>query len=216
MNWFTSDWHFGHRNVINYCNRPFATVEEMNDKLIDIWNSTVKDEDTIYFLGDFSLSPRWSSEILPKLKGTKILVCGNHDACWPFHHKEKHKRKAEKMLGHYLQDGWKAVHANLNIKLSNGQEVLLSHLPYANPEGSQYDNRYSQHKPIDKGLPLLHGHLHKHYLKFKRMIDVGIDGSFKMLSEDDVIALIADKREFIPSEITEFYKNRPQRENMVG
>ena len=62
MRWFTSDWHFGHRNVIDYCNRPFSSVEEMNDKLVELWNNTIKPEDEVWFLGDFSMNPKWSSE----------------------------------------------------------------------------------------------------------------------------------------------------------
>lgn len=217
MIYFTSDWHFGHKNVINYCDRPFKDVDEMNAKLVELWNSVIKPEDTVYFLGDFSLSPRYSGEYLKQLNGTKILVCGNHDAVWPHHHKAKHQRKAEKMYYQYLQDGWQSIHTTMQIKLKNGQEVVLSHLPYGNKEGSEYDTRYGSFKPVDYGLPLLHGHLHKRYIKYKNMIDVGIDGELTILSEDDIITLLADPREFIPSKLTEFYKNRvDDRNNMVG
>jgi len=51
--WFTSDTHFGHFNIIEYCNRPFKTVDEMNSKLIRFWNERVKPDDIVYFLGDF-------------------------------------------------------------------------------------------------------------------------------------------------------------------
>ena len=42
----TSDTHFNHKNIIEYCNRPYSSVEEMNKAIIDNWNSVVKDEDT--------------------------------------------------------------------------------------------------------------------------------------------------------------------------
>lgn len=55
MIYFTSDTHFFHNNIIKACNRPFASVEEMNDGLIKNWNNTVSPKDTIYHLGDCAL-----------------------------------------------------------------------------------------------------------------------------------------------------------------
>ena len=76
--WFTSDTHFDHKNVINYCSRPFDSVEEMNDTLIHNWNSVVGTDDIVYFLGDFCFSSR-HNEFLDVLHGEKHLIVGNHD-----------------------------------------------------------------------------------------------------------------------------------------
>lgn len=77
---FTSDTHFGHKNVIKFCNRPFSNVEEMNETLIKNWNDTVGPEDTIFHLGDFAFggSQLWN-DTLKRLNGHKILIIGNHD-----------------------------------------------------------------------------------------------------------------------------------------
>ena len=52
--YFTSDMHFGHRNVIRFCNRPFADEKEMAQGLIKNWNDKVKSNDFVFSLGDFS------------------------------------------------------------------------------------------------------------------------------------------------------------------
>jgi calcineurin-like phosphoesterase family protein len=84
MIYFAADTHFGHANIIRFCNRPFGTVEEMDEALVDNWNGTVGDRDTVYFLGDlfFRASPDRVRGILCRLKGQKHLVIGNHDSSW--------------------------------------------------------------------------------------------------------------------------------------
>lgn len=202
--WFTSDLHFSHRNVINYCNRPFKDIDEMNVALIKLWNDTVKKQDTVYVLGDFSLNPKWSTVLLPQLNGTKILVAGNHDGC------HVSNKKCVKMKERYLTDGWLEVHPHYkHFQLKNGQNVLLSHLPYDN----DYDDRYKQYKFPYKGLVLLHGHLHGRYKKNGKQIDVSYDAHQAIISEDTVIELIEDKRDFIASHLTEFYKERAKDPN---
>jgi calcineurin-like phosphoesterase family protein len=77
---FTADTHFGHKNVMKYCNRPFSSVEEMNDSIINTWNSVVGELDTVVHLGDFSfLKPDESRKVMEQLNGHIILVRGNHD-----------------------------------------------------------------------------------------------------------------------------------------
>lgn len=77
---FIADTHFGHKNIIAYENRPFATVEEMDKELIRLWNETVQQDDTVFLLGDFSFyNKERSAEICRQLQGNKLLVLGNHD-----------------------------------------------------------------------------------------------------------------------------------------
>lgn len=68
--WFTSDLHFGHKNIIRFCDRPWNSVEEMDEALINNWNSVVGDDDIVFDLGDFAFASngRWK-ELLQRLKG---------------------------------------------------------------------------------------------------------------------------------------------------
>ena len=81
MNTFIiSDTHFNHKNIIDYCDRPFASVEEMNDFIVEKWNQVVNNGDIVYHLGDLALGKQEDvRQILTKLKGRKTLVMGNHD-----------------------------------------------------------------------------------------------------------------------------------------
>jgi len=77
---FTSDTHFGHANVIRYCNRPFSSVAEMDEALINNWNSVVAKNDLVYHLGDFAFYPTEKiKEVISRLNGTILFVPGNHD-----------------------------------------------------------------------------------------------------------------------------------------
>ena len=79
--WFTSDTHFFHKNIIHYCGRPFSSVEEMNEVLVENWNKVVKPGDVVYHLGDVAMGYK-SGELealWPRLNGSKRLIVGNHD-----------------------------------------------------------------------------------------------------------------------------------------
>ena len=82
MIYFTADLHLGHQKVIEYCNRPFSSVEEMDEELIYNWNKRVKPEDTVYILGDLIWDQSKTMEYLNALSGIKILIAGNHDEEW--------------------------------------------------------------------------------------------------------------------------------------
>lgn len=79
-NFYISDLHFGHSNILRYDNRPFYSVKEMDECLIENWNSVVSDADRVYILGDVSwYKDDKTAEILRMLKGEKHLIRGNHD-----------------------------------------------------------------------------------------------------------------------------------------
>ena len=78
--WFTSDHHFGHKNIIKYSKRPFNSVDEMDEEMIRRWNAKVGKEDRVYHLGDVGLcSPERLGQILDRLNGKIHLIKGNHE-----------------------------------------------------------------------------------------------------------------------------------------
>ncbi len=78
--WFISDSHFGHANIIKFCNRPFSCCEEMDETMIERWNSVVEPKDIVYHLGDFALCRNsYAKSILERLNGIIYLCRGSHD-----------------------------------------------------------------------------------------------------------------------------------------
>ena len=79
--YITSDTHFNHWKICQYCNRPFISVDEMNEILIQKWNEVVKPKDTVYHLGDFTWHGTVAriQKLCDRLNGKKILIFGNHD-----------------------------------------------------------------------------------------------------------------------------------------
>ena len=180
--WFTSDWHLGHANVLKFCakTRPFQTLEEMTHRLIDNYNQRVKEGDTCYFLGDFAFKLDVGREALLQLKGSKILVIGNHD---------KGMQSCKNM-------GFDAVVSSLSIKTA-GIRITCSHFPlfgvwredckgFKNYNGEDRwhgELKYSESFDIleDTGQTAhLHGHLHSPNGGISspilgRQLDVGVD-----------------------------------------
>lgn len=76
----TSDLHLGHYNIIRYCKRPFDSLDDMNNTLVNNWNSTISKNDKVYFLGDLAFGRNSSTDYwLRKLNGNIIFFKGNHD-----------------------------------------------------------------------------------------------------------------------------------------
>jgi calcineurin-like phosphoesterase family protein len=82
MNFFTSDEHYNHSNIISmFVFRPFRDANHMNYEIIKRHNERVKDNDTVYHLGDFKFSADGmnSNEIMKQLNGRHVFIQGNHD-----------------------------------------------------------------------------------------------------------------------------------------
>lgn len=174
MRFFTADTHFFHHNVIHYCARPWATVEDMNEGLIANWNSVVAPNDEIIIAGDFVFGGvEKGKSIVSRLNGKKILVRGNH--C----------QKQSKML----RMGFDVVVDSLVLDIG-GVSVNVSHYPYV-PKDVDEDTRYLDRRVKDNGDWLIHGHVHCTWKIRRNMINVGVDvWDFRPVSEKEILKII--------------------------
>jgi len=81
--WFISDCHFGHAKILDYCNRPFKSIGEMDFRIVQNWNSRVKPEDVVFHIGDFcfkALKDKDAQYYINQLNGKIIFIRGNHDS----------------------------------------------------------------------------------------------------------------------------------------
>lgn len=145
--WFTSDTHYGHANIIEYCKRPFANTAEMNKVMAERWNARVKPGDTVYHLGDFALGPGEDLDAHRKqLAGRIVLVKGNHD------------RSTTRML----TAGFDEVVPELFLALE-GTQLYLHHQPRLSPFWGA------------KAQLHLCGHVHNQWARQDDTINVGVD-----------------------------------------
>lgn len=140
----------------------FASDTEAHDALVaDNWDNAVKPQDIVYVLGDISINGKQSAlDWMAERPGTKILISGNHDPVHPGFFRNAHKKVA----------AWREVFVDIQpyYRLSlMGQQVLLSHLPYSGTgaegrrdNGEEVEERGTQWRLPDLGLPLIHGHTH--------------------------------------------------------
>ena len=164
--WFTADLHFGHARIIEYCARPFAGLDEMHEALIDNWNASVGDNDTVYVLGDFSWSRH--DEFGRLLKGKKYLIPGNHDGCGP----------AKRLT--YL-----TILPVIHKMNCQGQAFILCHYPMLSWPGSCHDSIHlfgHVHNRTEMDSEVFR------YAEGKRMMNVGVDvNDFKPVSASAVL-----------------------------
>ena len=199
--WFTSDLHLGHSNIIRYCDRPFVDVKTMNQGLVDRWNDVVADDDIVWVLGDVAMGHITESlALIDRLKGRKHLVSGNHDRC--FDADRRPNSKAVAWQGHYLDAGFAAVHrGEVQVQIaaaSGGINVRACHFPFVGDSG--VEDRYLDHRPVDDGSWLLHGHVHERWRWHRRMINVGVDAwDYAPVPEATLAAIIAEHDRTAPS-----------------
>lgn len=164
-----SDTHFGHKNIIKYCNRPFGSVDEMNEHMIMRWNSVVSDEDTVWFLGDFAFMKL--DEIfatLDRLKGNINIVPGNHD---------ERLLDEWKLSEHWTRKRVKILEPLVHTKIGQ-RSFVLCHYPVEDWAGMYWPTTKGSNEPQQPTLrnaAMLHGHCHGNRPNTTWRFDVGID-----------------------------------------
>lgn len=172
---FTSDTHFWHARVIEFCARPWPDVQSMNEGLIKNWNETVGPDDTVFVLGDFVFGGVGKiTDIMGRLNGTKRLVIGNHDG----------RCKPDK----WVKLGFEtAQHSDLVVV--DDRALLCSHFPWRE---YQHDERtFKQQLEYNPTAWLLHGHVHCEWKRKGNMINVGVDQwNYRPVSLDEIVELV--------------------------
>lgn len=188
MIYFTADLHLGHKNILAYCNRPWATIEEHDEAILQNWRDTVKDGDLVYVLGDVVMgSIKKYTDRLRALPGEKRLIAGNHDAVWSGNHSSTDYRQAGKLR----QAGFVSISQYDKIGNANflgwdsNEEVLVSHFPSEGESVNGRPDRFIEYRPRDTGQIILCGHIHDQWVLRGNNINVGIDvWDYKPVSAD--------------------------------
>ena len=162
--YFTADTHFYHENILLSRKGPFKNADEMNEKLIENWNSIVKRGDIVYHLGDFAVFRRGDEfaegkldYILNRLNGRIRLIVGNHDYT-------------------ILKSNKCDILGNLKTIKINKKFIVLCHYPMRSWDRSHY------------GTFHLYGHSHNNSPPWGKSFDVGTDSNyFAPYSFEDVL-----------------------------
>jgi calcineurin-like phosphoesterase family protein len=175
---FYSDPHMGHLNIIDYAERPFYFIDQMDEALVSNYNEMVGPDDAVLWLGDAFFYPfEKAKKLLAAMNGTKILILGNHDR----------SRSSMSKLGFSLVLKEAVMHIG-------GRTVRLSHYPYAGSagRGKGKDDRYINRRPVrKKGEVLIHGHTHTNRKVYENQIHVGVDAwDYRPVSYKEVESLI--------------------------
>jgi calcineurin-like phosphoesterase family protein len=175
MVYFTSDTHFCHEKIIRLCGRPFVNIKQMNETLIQNWNSCITNDDEVYILGDFAYKGTeiQINKIVERLKGKKYLIKGNHDK---FIDDIEFKKNFE-----WIKDYYVLTYENINF--------ILFHYPILEWDGFFHDSIH------------LYGHVHNSgksedqakrlEILGRRAINVGVDvNNFHPISAEKILEMI--------------------------
>jgi calcineurin-like phosphoesterase family protein len=165
--YFTSDDHFFHKHILEFCERPFANAEEMNEALIENWNNKVPEDGIVFHLGDFAWGPfeKWM-EVRKRLNGTIYLILGNHDR-----RNVKSARQFDELFDYHTYQ--------MRLEVEH-RKVYINHFPFL-----CYDGTYRSKEDY---IFQLHGHTHQRIgdkgkdakrllYRFPTQYDVGVDNN---------------------------------------
>ncbi|GAA0092978.1 metallophosphoesterase [Paraclostridium bifermentans] len=158
--WFTSDTHFGAERTLELSKRPFCSVEEMDEIIINNWNSVVKENDTVYHLGDFG-----DYSIVSRLNGRINLIFGNY---------ERNDNIDIQQLKKY---GFNEVYKDSQIRRLN--DLLLVNMSHEPSKAIKSNN---------EDMFNLFGHIHKLQMVRRYGLNVGMDcHNFYPIDVDEVM-----------------------------
>lgn len=138
---------FFHANIIKYCNRPFADVDEMNAELARLWNASIAKDDTVWYVGDFAFykkNPDGVERLFKRLNGRKTLIRGSHD------------QGMENLPWDLIIEGYFVY-----------DDVVLVH------EGDAFLRAHPG--PENKKRPVFCGHVHQVWQMRGNLMNVGVD-----------------------------------------
>ena len=192
--YFVADHHFGHKKIVEYANRPFSSLEDMEEHFIAEWNRVIPTNHTkVYVLGDFALARKPEErkrigEIVRQLKGNLVFLQGNHDE--PETIKQCYGSK-EPTTG-LVRAG--NAYQRITVR-HNKQKIILDHYRIFSWEG------------IRKGTWHLHGHHHGVLPAIGKCLDVGVDNlaslgfGYRPISFSDVKDLMDKQPVYDPESI---------------
>lgn len=165
---FVADHHLGHKNIIRYCSRSFASVKAMNDALIGHHNEVVGDDDDVYVVGDYTLSDAsFAISMISRMKGKLKFMPGSHDT-WLDDTVYACQGTILSASGHPIQVLSMLVELRFDRSLNpDGDKhpltVVLCHYAMASWGLSHYGSLHA------------HGHHHGRLKAVGRRMDVGVD-----------------------------------------
>lgn len=197
--WLSSDTHFGHVRALEIMpNRPWTTLDNMNQGMLDNFNEVVAPDDFLIFVGDVVMGKKWENvpNFMRRLHGQKILIRGNHDGGFG-----ETGEKQAKWNQLYLDNGFVQVldglvSLNALVKQLIGEDLPydmdVCHFPYAGtPDHDGYDARYYHLMPPVSDRLLVHGHTHQPFqVTSDKMLHVGVDAwDWKPVSLIDLLSV---------------------------
>lgn len=146
---YTADLHLGHAAIISLCNRPYSSVEEMNEALVENIRKVVTPKDDLWIVGDLAMTRgdegrALVTRLFKRIPGRKHLITGNHDKEW------------------VRNLSWTSVSPLHEVK-DEGRRVTLCHYPLMTWPGSRH------------GALHLFGHVHDNWRGCRGAVNVGVD-----------------------------------------
>jgi calcineurin-like phosphoesterase family protein len=194
--WFTADLHFGHERLLTLgAGRPFDSIAEHDETIIQNWNERVSRDDIVWVLGDVAMGDIDESlEACRELNGHKYLICGNHDRPFAGWRGQTPERMAAWRERYMREGGFRGVNTwehfarsglatPLMLRAPMGvRRVEVSHFPWDAADGTPGPDRFAAWRPRPRpnSTTLLHGHVHgawktRSLTPHLHQVNVGVD-----------------------------------------